>query len=91
MSGDDPAVVRAAIERSIDYLADRMAAVEAEQRGIKEGMREAVREAVREGLDRHECPVSDDEHRWVRLAIEREARREAFQRAVMEKTLTGLL
>lgn len=35
--------------------------------------------------------LNPDEQRWVRLAIEREARRAALARAVIEKSLSGLV
>lgn len=35
--------------------------------------------------------LNPDEQRWVRLAIEREARRAALARAVIEKSLAGLV
>jgi F0F1-type ATP synthase delta subunit len=36
-------------------------------------------------------PLSDDEIKWVRLAIEAEAKKAAFRQAVIDKTLIGLL
>ena len=35
--------------------------------------------------------LSDDEQRWVRLAIKREAQVSEFRKAIIEKTLGGLL
>lgn len=35
--------------------------------------------------------LNPEEQRWVRMAIEREARRAALARAVIEKSLAGLL
>jgi hypothetical protein len=34
--------------------------------------------------------LTDDEQRWVRMAIEREAQSIALRKAIIEKTLTGL-
>lgn len=35
--------------------------------------------------------LSDDEHRWVKLAIQREAQSIKYRQAVIEKTLAGLV
>lgn len=35
--------------------------------------------------------LSDDEQRWVRMAIKREAQSIAFRQAVIEKSLAGLV
>jgi hypothetical protein len=47
-----------------------------------------VRAVVTETVKEHS--LTGDEREWVRLAIKREARRERFQTAVIEKTLAGL-
>lgn len=36
-------------------------------------------------------PLSDDERRWVRLAIKREAQSVTMREAIIEKTLAGLV
>lgn len=48
-----------------------------------------VKAVVTESL--RESNLSEEEQRWVRLAIKREARIEAFRTAVIEKTLTGII
>jgi len=35
--------------------------------------------------------LSDDEQRWVRMAIKREAQISEFRKAIIEKTLGGLM
>lgn len=35
-------------------------------------------------------PLSDDERRWVRLAIKREAQSVAFRQAIIDKALSAL-
>lgn len=35
--------------------------------------------------------LTDDEQRWVRMAIENEAQSIALRKAIIEKTLTGLV
>jgi hypothetical protein len=49
----------------------------------------AVHEAMERGFRGR--LLSDKQVAWVELAIEREAQSIAFRRAVIEKTLTGLL
>lgn len=48
-----------------------------------------LKEAISEAVESH--PLSDDEVKWVRLAIEAEAKRAAFRKAVIEKTFIGLM
>jgi len=48
-----------------------------------------LKEVISEAVEQH--PLSDDEVKWVRLAIEAEAKRAAFRKAVIEKTFLGLL
>ena len=38
-----------------------------------------------------DCPLSDDEQRWVRMAIKKEAQSIALRQAIIEKSLTGLV
>lgn len=55
----------------------------------KEELLELVREAVSSSVVIH--PLSPDEIQWVRLAIKAEVERAAFRRAIIEKTLIGLM
>ena len=48
-----------------------------------------LKEVIAEAVEHH--PLSDDEIKWVRLAIEAEAKRAAFRKAVIEKTFLGLI
>ena len=36
-------------------------------------------------------PITEDETRWVRLAIQQQCERAKFRKAVIEKTLAGLI
>jgi SOS response regulatory protein OraA/RecX len=67
--------------------ADRLAeqALTAEDLRIALLVRGVVRQEVRE----HALTASEQE--WVRLAIQREGRREKLRSAVIEKTLTALI
>jgi len=47
-----------------------------------------VKQAVNEAVEQH--PLSPEEVHWVRMAIQAEANRAAFRKAVIEKTLAGL-
>ena len=38
-----------------------------------------------------DCPLSDDEQRWVRMAIKKEVQSIALRQAIIEKSLTGLV
>jgi len=51
--------------------------------------REEIIEAVRAGIEAH--PLSPDEVMWVRLAIQASVERAELRRAVIEKTLAGLV
>ena len=55
----------------------------------KEELINLLKEVIAEAVEQH--PLSDDEVKWVRLAIEAEAKRAAFRKAVIEKTFLGLL
>jgi hypothetical protein len=48
-----------------------------------------VKTAVNEAVEAH--PLSPDEVHWVRMAIEAEASKAAFRKAVIEKTFVGLI
>jgi hypothetical protein len=48
-----------------------------------------LKEVVREAVESH--PLSNEEVQWVRMAIEAEAKRAAFRKAVIEKTFIGLM
>jgi F0F1-type ATP synthase delta subunit len=53
----------------------------------KEELKTFLKEVIAEAAH----PLSDDEIKWVRLAIEAEAKKAAFRQAVIDKTLIGLL
>jgi len=55
----------------------------------KEELITLLKEVIAEAVEQH--PLSDDEVKWVRLAIEAEAKRAAFRKAVIEKTFIGLM
>lgn len=48
-----------------------------------------VKSAVSEAVEAH--PLSPEEVHWVRMAIEAEANKAAFRKAVIEKTFVGLI
>ena len=55
----------------------------------KEELIAMLKEAVAEAVEAH--PLSPDEVQWVRLAIKAEVDRAALRKAIIEKTLTGLV
>jgi hypothetical protein len=55
----------------------------------KEELVNLLKEVISEAVEHH--PLSDEEVQWVRMAIEAEARKAAFRKAVIEKTFVGLL
>jgi hypothetical protein len=55
----------------------------------KEELKSILKEVISETVEQH--PLSDDEVKWVRLAIEAEAKKAAFRKAVIEKTFIGLI
>lgn len=74
--------------KAVHTVDDRVTALEATVRTRNEMMSDTIKDAVREVMP--SALLSDDEHRWVKLAIQREAQMVAFRRAVIEKTLIGL-
>jgi hypothetical protein len=48
-----------------------------------------VKHAVSEAVEAH--PLSPDEVHWVRMAIQAEADRAAFRKAVIDKSLAGVI
>ena len=48
-----------------------------------------VKDAVSEAVEAH--PLSPDEVHWVRMAIQAEAERAQLRKAIIEKSLTGLV
>ncbi len=67
----------------------RMTAVELSVDQRREVMRDTIREAVQDAMPR--ALLTDEQHRWVTMAIEKEAQSIKFRKAVIEKTLTALI
>jgi hypothetical protein len=55
----------------------------------KQELKNLFKEVISEAVESH--PLSDDEVKWVRLAIEAEAKKAAFRQAVIDKTFIGLI
>lgn len=61
------------------------------------GLRQAVDqlseqvEDLRQSMRQSETGLTEEEHRWVKLAIKREAQSYELRRAIITKTLTGLV
>lgn len=78
---------RAQVYRLIGALDDRIT----EQVAAREDLREDLLSAVQQIFDSQKPQLSDEEHRWVQMAIKAEAKKAAFRQAVIEKTLTALV
>ena len=55
----------------------------------KSELMELLKTAVAEAVEHH--PLTDEEIQWVRMAIKAEAERAALRKAIIEKTLAGLV
>ena len=53
----------------------------------KEELKSLLKEVIAEAAH----PLSDEEIKWVRMAIEAEAKKSAFRQAVIDKTFVGLI
>ena len=72
----------AASDRRIDEAHHRLDKMEL---GLPEMIRKTVMDAMQVSV------LDEDERAWVRMAIEREARREKVHQAIIEKSLAGLV
>lgn len=82
MSLDDE---RRAVYMQLESFGERLTRLEEG----REEMRDTVREAISDSMP---TPLlTDEEAQWVKLAIQREAQSIALRRAVIEKTLAGLV
>jgi 20S proteasome alpha/beta subunit len=54
----------------------------------KDELLDLVRAAIKEAVESN--PLSDEEIKWVRMAIENEAKRAEFHKAIIDKTLGSL-
>lgn len=86
MNPDDE---RASFWKAVHTVDDRVTGLEAVVNTRNEMMRESIREAVADAMPK--ALMTDEEHAWVKLAIQREAQMIAFRRAVIEKTFIGLI
>lgn len=81
MNPDDE---REAFWKAIHTVDDRVTELKAVVDTRNEMMRDNIHEAVRSAMPT--SLMSDDEHRWLKMAIEREAQRAAFRRKVIESS-----
>ena len=54
----------------------------------REELLSLLKEVVIQAVEAH--PLTDEEVKWVRMAIQAEAERAALRKAIIEKTLAGL-
>jgi hypothetical protein len=55
----------------------------------KQELIELLRQVVAEAVESH--PLTNDEVQWVRMAIQAEAERAKLRKAIIEKSLAGLV
>lgn len=86
MNPDDE---RAAFWQAVHTVGDRVTDLKARFDERDNMTLEMIEMAVRAAMPK--ALLTDEEHGWVKLAIQREVQMIAFRRAVIEKTLIGLV
>lgn len=89
MTASERGGVEDAIWKALHVNSDRITELEGIVSTRNELMRDAIKSAVQDAMPK--ALLSDDEHTWVRMAIQREAQMASFRRAVIEKTMLGLI
>ena len=74
---------------AVDSAGERIANLESTLAERQQMMRDVIHGAVREAMPR--ALLTDKQHQWVELAIEREAQSIKLRQAVIEKTLHALV
>lgn len=75
--------------RAVELNAEKITELEAVVNTRQEMMRETITQAVQSAMPK--AMLTDDEHRWVQLAIKREVQQIAFRQAVIEKSSIALI
>ena len=86
MNPDDE---REAFWKAVHTVDDRVTRLEGRFDERADMTLDAIRGAVREAMPR--ATLTAEQHRWVEMAIEAEAQRITFRRAVIEKSAIGLV
>ena len=86
VSNDDE---RSRVWRAIEMNGLRIDDISARIDDLQASMRETITQAVKDSMPR--ALLTDEEHRYVQLAIKRESQRIAFRQKVIDNTLTGLV
>ncbi len=73
----------------VDELTERLKDLESSVRERRSTLRADIQTAIKENLP--PPPLTEDEHRWIQLAIKNESQSIEFRRAVIEKSLTSLV
>jgi len=55
----------------------------------KDELKSLLKEVIADAVETH--PLSDDEVQWVRMAIQAQADRATLRKAIIEKSLAGLV
>lgn len=57
----------------------------------KTELAEAIASSVVKAMDMNPARLTDDERRWVRLAIQKESQSVKLRQSIIEKTLTSII
>lgn len=85
----NPQDEREAFWKAVHAIDDRVTDLKARFEERDDMTLDKIQAAVRAAMPT--AMMTDEEHAWVKLAIQREAQMIAFRRAVIEKTLLGLI
>ena len=75
--------------RALHLNSDRITALEVITKERQDALRDTITSAVQDAMPK--ALLTDQQLRWVELAIEREAESQKFRAAVIEKSLGGLI
>lgn len=89
LSMSSPEDERERFWRAVELNAEKITELEAVVNTRQEMMRETITQAVQSAMPK--AMLTDDEHRWVQLAIKREVQQIAFRQAVIEKSSIALI
>ena len=85
----DEKAVWSEIHASRDRIVELETRLDERKDLMKETIEAAVESAMKSSLPK--TVLTDEEHRWIQLAIRSEAQSIEFRRAVIEKSFTGLV
>mgnify|MGYP003441891838 CR=1 FL=1 len=75
---------RAAFWKAVQVNSDRITELEAVVETRNDMMRDTIRDAVQQAMPT--ALISDEEHRWLKLQIERQSQSVAFRKKIIESS-----